>query len=66
MAGEDPSWQPLRFGGLRDRLATIKKILEQAAAVGLATDVARLESAAEEAHQREREQRAQPQRRRYR
>jgi hypothetical protein len=40
-------WDRLRLDGIRDRLAEIRNLLRQAAAVGLAQDVARLETLAE-------------------
>jgi hypothetical protein len=64
---DDQQWKPLGFDGLRKRLVEVKKLLEQAAAVGMTQDVARLEAAAElERRARELEERGRPDRRRYR
>jgi hypothetical protein len=60
-------WRPMGFEGLRKRLVEVKKLLEQAAAVGMTQDVARLEAAAElERRARELEARGRPGRTRYR
>jgi hypothetical protein len=44
MEGND--WERLRAEGLRERLSHIRNLLQQAAAVGLAQDVSRLETLA--------------------
>jgi hypothetical protein len=64
---DDPAWRPLDFEGLRRRLVEVKSLLEQAAAVGLAQDVAKIDAAAElERRTREPQDRGRPARRRYR
>lgn len=40
-------WQPVTMSALRARLAEVRDLLQQAAAVGLAQDVARLDTLAE-------------------
>jgi hypothetical protein len=42
-----PKWAPLDASGLKERLARVQALLVQAAAVGLAQDVAGLEQYAE-------------------
>jgi hypothetical protein len=46
---EDPrgGWRPLDFSAMSRRLQEVKNLLRQAAAVGLAQDVARLEALAD-------------------
>ena len=44
---QDPNWKPLDPSGLRARLAEVRALLVQAAAVGLAQDTDRLEKLAE-------------------
>ena len=44
---KDPKWKPLDPKGLKERLSHVKALLVQAAAVGLAQDVAKLEQYAE-------------------
>lgn len=44
---QDPRWRPLDPTGLVERLAQVRALLVQAAAVGLAQDVSRLEEYAE-------------------
>jgi hypothetical protein len=64
---DDPAWRPLDLEGLRQRLVEVKSLLEQAAAVGMAQDVTKLEAAAElERRAREPQDRGRPDRRRYR
>lgn len=65
-ADEQRGWQPLGFEGLKARLLEAKRLLEQAAAVGLAQDVARLQALAEAERDRERDKRGRPDQRRYR
>ena len=60
---DDPSWQPLDTSVLRERLAHVRDLLRQAAAVALAQDVERLESFGETAAKEDRGNRH---RRRYR
>lgn len=43
----DPRWTPLDPVGLKERLSEVRSLLVQAAAVGLAQDVAHLEQYAE-------------------
>lgn len=59
----DPAWKPLDTSTLRERLAHVRDLLRQAAAVGLAQDVERLESLGESVTEEERGHRH---RRRYR
>lgn len=59
-----PDWQPLQLSALRQRLAEVRDLLRQAAAVGLAQDTARLEKLTEIASRGARS--GDPQRRRYR
>jgi hypothetical protein len=47
VADDNKDWERLRLDGIRDRLAEIRNLLRQAAAVGLAQDVARVETLAE-------------------
>jgi hypothetical protein len=44
---KDPTWKPLDPVGLKQRLAEVRALLVQAAAVGLAQDTERLEKLAE-------------------
>jgi hypothetical protein len=44
---KDPDWKPLDPVGLKQRLAEVRALLVQAAAVGLAQDTDRLEKLAE-------------------
>lgn len=62
------TWRPLDFDELRSKLVRVRELLEQAAAVGLARDAERLESASQLA-ERAREQHTRdgkPRHRRYR
>ena len=43
----DPTWKPLDPSGLKERLAQVRALLVQAAAVGMAQDVSKLEQYAE-------------------
>ena len=63
---DGPTWKTLDAEGLRERLARVKALLVQAAAVGLAQDAARLERMVELAQRHQEEARGQPARRRYR
>jgi hypothetical protein len=58
------AWQPLKLPALAERLAEVRNLLRQAAAVGLAQDVARVESL--QTLQQASDIRAKPQPRRYR
>jgi hypothetical protein len=54
MAEDNNSWKPLDPSVLQARLAEVKALLEQAAAVGLAQDAQKMEKLTELAiHQRE-------------
>lgn len=57
-------WQTLKLPAMRDRLAEVRDLLRQAAAVGLAQDVARLEAFQDV--QKGGGEHGKPQRRRYR
>ncbi len=61
---EQAQWRTLKLPAMRDRLAEVRDLLRQAAAVGLAQDVARLE-ALQDVHNGGGEH-GKPQRRRYR
>ena len=41
------NWQQLEIAGIRERLVEVRNLLRQAAAVGLAQDVSRLETLAD-------------------
>jgi hypothetical protein len=62
----DPTWKPLDLAGLRQRLLEVKSLLEQAAAVGMAQDVGRLDAIAEGERARKTEASGSNGRRRYR
>ena len=47
MARPPADWQDLKLTGIRRRLTEVRNLLRQAAAVGLAQDVARMETLAE-------------------
>lgn len=47
MVEDSKDWERLRLDGIRDRLAEVRNLLRQAASVGLAQDVARMETLAE-------------------
>ena len=67
MRRSDPEWQPMQFSELRSRLLEVKKLLEQAAAVSLAQDRAKLEALTELAQNKQEEtERGHTRRRRYR
>lgn len=63
---DPPTWKPVDLGGTRKRLAEVKRLLEQAAAVGLAQDVARIEAIVELENTRTGASDARKGRRRYR
>ncbi|HTV21061.1 MAG TPA: hypothetical protein VMG12_20390 [Polyangiaceae bacterium] len=62
----DPNWKPFDLAGLRQRLVDVKSLLEQAAAVGMAHDVERLDAIAEAERVRKTEASGTNGRRRYR
>lgn len=62
----DPNWKPFDLAGLRQRLVEVKSLLEQAAAVGMAQDVGRLDAIAEAERVRKTETSGPNGRRRYR
>ncbi len=47
MRDDEHSWEPMKLTGLRRRLVEVQTLLQQAAAVGLAQDVAKLQTLAE-------------------
>lgn len=47
MAEQPPDWQQLTLSSIRERLVHARNLLQQAAAVGLAQDVDRMETLAE-------------------
>ncbi|MFO0762619.1 MAG: hypothetical protein U0359_39635 [Byssovorax sp.] len=59
-------WQRLDLGGMRQKLEEIKGLLEQAVAVGLAQDMARLDALAELERRSKEDGHGHPGRRRYR
>ena len=62
----EPTWTALDFAAVRAKLVEARELLRQAAAVGVAQDVAKLESLKElELHRQEQARRG-PRRRRYR
>lgn len=60
------AWRPLDMSGLRGRLAEVKSLLEQAAALAAAHDTSRLETMAAHMQKNEEQARGGAVRRRYR
>jgi hypothetical protein len=65
-AAPRPQWKPLDPAGLKERLAQVRALLVQAAAVGLAQDVAHLERYTELDRRAKEAKRGPKDRRRYR
>jgi hypothetical protein len=63
---DDAKWTPLDPAGLKQRLAQVRELLIQAAAVGLAQDVTRLEQYTELERRMKEAARGRQDRRRYR
>lgn len=64
--GDVPAWRPLELGGLKSRLAEVKRLLEQASQLAAARDTTRLETMTALMQQSEEQARGGAVRRRYR
>lgn len=61
-----PAWRPVNLGGIRGRLAEVKRLLEQASALAAARDTTRLETMTALMQESEEQARGGTVRRRYR
>ncbi len=66
MSDQTKGWKPLDPSVLQARLREVKRLLEQAAAVGMAQDLQKLEKVADLAHKQQKEKRGPAPTKRYR